>query len=65
MAPPEITVVGSANLDLVVEVDRVPLVGETVLGGDLTRIPGGKGANQAVAAARLGRRAAMTSTQRR
>ncbi|MDG2028132.1 MAG: ribokinase [Acidimicrobiales bacterium] len=59
MAPPEITVVGSANLDLVVEVDRVPLVGETVLGGDLTRIPGGKGANQAVAAARLGRRAAM------
>lgn len=55
----EITVVGSANLDLVVEVPRVPLVGETVLGGDLRRIPGGKGANQAVAAARLGRRVAM------
>lgn len=57
--PPEIAVVGSANLDLVVEVPRVPLVGETVLGGDLSRIPGGKGANQAVAAARLGRSVAM------
>lgn len=59
MDTPEITVVGSANLDLVVDVDHVPLVGETVLGGDLRRIPGGKGANQAVAAARLGRRVAM------
>ena len=59
MSTPEITVVGSANLDLVVDVVRVPLVGETVLGGDLRRIPGGKGANQAVAAARLGRRVAM------
>ena len=57
--PSEIAVVGSANLDLVVEVLRVPLVGETVLGGDLSRIPGGKGANQAVAAARLGRAVAM------
>ena len=55
----EIAVVGSANLDLVVEVPRVPLVGETVLGSDLARIPGGKGANQAVAAARLGRAVAM------
>ncbi len=55
----EIAVVGSANLDLVVEVDTIPLVGETVLGGDLRRIPGGKGANQAVAAARLGREVAM------
>ena len=55
----EIAVVGSANLDLVVEVDTIPLVGETVLGGDLRRIPGGKGANQAVAAARLGRYVAM------
>ena len=57
--PVEVAVVGSANLDLVVDVDHVPLVGETVLGGDLRRIPGGKGANQAVAAARLGRRVAM------
>ena len=56
---PEVAVVGSANLDLVVEVDTIPVAGETVLGGDLRRIPGGKGANQAVAAARLGRRVAM------
>ncbi len=55
----DIAVVGSANLDLVVGVDAVPLVGETVLGGDLVQIPGGKGANQAVGAARLGRRVAM------
>jgi len=51
--------VGSANLDLVVDVETIPVPGETVLGGDLRRIPGGKGANQAVAAARLGRRVAM------
>ena len=50
---------GSVNLDLVVEVETVPVAGETVLGGDLRRIPGGKGANQAVAAARLGRQVAM------
>ena len=56
---PEIAVVGSANLDLVVDVETIPVPGETVLGGDLRLIPGGKGANQAVAAARLGRRVAM------
>ncbi len=56
---PEVAVVGSANLDLVVAVETIPVAGETVLGGDLRRIPGGKGANQAVAAARLGRRVAM------
>ena len=50
---------GSTNLDLVVDVATIPVAGETVLGGDLRRIPGGKGANQAVAAARLGRRVAM------
>ncbi len=50
---------GSANLDLVVAVETIPLAGETVLGGDLRLIPGGKGANQAVAASRLGRRVAM------
>ena len=59
MAGFDVVVVGSANLDLVVEVDRIPVAGESVLGGDLRRIPGGKGANQAVAAARLGRRVAM------
>lgn len=57
----DIVVVGSANLDLVVEVERIPLVGETVLSGDVEHIPGGKGANQAVAAARLGRSVAMVA----
>ncbi|MGI9605937.1 MAG: ribokinase [Acidimicrobiales bacterium] len=52
--PPDLVVVGSANLDIVVPVDRHPARGETVLGGDHTLVAGGKGANQAVAAARLG-----------
>jgi len=52
--PPEITVVGSINIDLVAKVDRLPKSGETVGGASFQRIPGGKGANQAVAAARLG-----------
>lgn len=47
-------VVGSANIDLVVGVARLPRPGETVLGDDHRQFPGGKGANQAVAAARLG-----------
>ncbi len=55
----EIVVVGSINLDLSIGVERFPDPGETVLGHDLTRGGGGKGANQAVAAARLGRRVAM------
>jgi ribokinase len=58
-AAPEIAVVGSLNLDLVVRVARLPGPGETVVGDDVFRNPGGKGANQAVAAARLGRRVAM------
>ncbi len=53
-ALPSITVVGSANLDIVVTVPHHPTTGETVLGGDHVRLPGGKGANQAVAAGRLG-----------
>lgn len=49
-----ITVVGSINLDLVASVARLPRPGETVSGGALARHPGGKGANQALAARRLG-----------
>ena len=49
-----IVVIGSSNMDLVCRVDSRPRPGETVLGGDLMSVPGGKGANQAVAAARLG-----------
>ena len=49
-----VIVVGSINTDLVVTVPRLPAPGETVSGGDAQRFQGGKGANQAVAAARLG-----------
>jgi ribokinase len=55
----DLLVVGSANADLVIGVERRPAAGETVLGGDLAVHPGGKGANQAVAAARLGARTAL------
>ena len=48
-----VLVVGSLNMDLVVRCERHPAAGETVLGGSFARQPGGKGANQAVAAARL------------
>ncbi|GIH95119.1 ribokinase [Planobispora siamensis] len=58
---PHLTVVGSANADLVMDVTRVPGRGETVLGSGLAVYPGGKGANQAVAAARLGARAALVA----
>jgi ribokinase len=51
---PRVVVVGSVNLDLVVRVERLPQPGETVGGGTFARVPGGKGANQAVACARLG-----------
>ena len=50
----KVVVVGSSNMDLVVKSERIPSVGETILGGDFIMVPGGKGANQAVAAARLG-----------
>ncbi|MBB3908353.1 ribokinase [Anoxybacteroides rupiense] len=54
MKKPVITVIGSLNMDLVTVTKRVPEQGETVLGEKFHLIPGGKGANQAVAAARLG-----------
>ena len=54
-----ITVVGSINLDLVATAPQLPAPGETVTGATLARHPGGKGANQAVAAARLGAAVAM------
>lgn len=50
----KIGVVGSINMDMTVKTERIPLKGETLKGEDLKYIPGGKGANQAVAAARLG-----------
>lgn len=53
-AAPRLVVLGSVNMDLVVRVASLPRPGETVAGRDLAEIPGGKGANQAVAAARLG-----------
>ena len=54
MAGPRIVVVGSSNTDMIVQVPRLPAPGETVIGTRFTVAPGGKGANQAVAAARLG-----------
>ena len=56
---PHIVVVGSINMDLVARMARLPRPGETVHGDDFQTIPGGKGANQAVAAARLGARVTM------
>jgi ribokinase len=56
LPPPSVTVVGSVNLDLVASLERLPRPGETLGGAELARYPGGKGANQAVAAARLGAR---------
>jgi ribokinase len=52
--PPKLVVVGSSNTDMVVRAERIPLPGETVLGEKFIMTAGGKGANQAVAAARLG-----------
>jgi len=55
----DLTVVGSINLDLVARVTRLPRAGETLSGRDFERFPGGKGANQAVAAARMGAHVSM------
>ena len=50
----KIVVVGSCNTDMVIKADRLPIPGETILGGTFFMNPGGKGANQAVAASRMG-----------
>lgn len=50
----KIVVIGSSNMDMVVKAERIPVPGETILSGSFFMNPGGKGANQAVAAARLG-----------
>lgn len=50
----KLLVVGSLNMDLVVNISRHPQIGETILGGKFSTFPGGKGANQAVGAARMG-----------
>lgn len=60
--PGRVVVVGSINVDLVVTAERLPLPGETVLGGRFAQHPGGKGANQAVAAARVGAQVTMIGT---
>ncbi|KUM43145.1 ribokinase [Pseudomonas sp. EpS/L25] len=57
--PPDVVVIGSLNMDLVVRAPRLPKGGETLAGHAFATAPGGKGANQAVAAARLGARVAM------
>jgi ribokinase len=53
-ARPTVIVVGSANIDMNFQLPRLPMAGETVIGGEVTRLVGGKGANQASTAARLG-----------
>ena len=51
---PKVVVLGSINMDLVCTMPRMPSAGETIMAGDFHSTPGGKGANQAVAAARCG-----------
>lgn len=55
----DLIVVGSSNLDLIIKLPRIPAIGETVLGGESSQAFGGKGANQAVAAARTGGKVAF------
>ncbi|WP_448658435.1 ribokinase [Sphingomonas sp. CJ99] len=58
--PVDVHVLGSINVDHVLSVDRLPRPGDTLIARTIRRLPGGKGANQAVAAARMGARVAMT-----
>ncbi len=58
-APPKIVVVGSINMDLVAQANHLPQPGETVMGSHYQYCPGGKGANQAVAAVRLGAKVSL------
>ena len=51
---PSIIVIGSSNTDMIIQLDRIPRPGETILGGEFSTAAGGKGANQAVGAARAG-----------
>lgn len=57
--PPKLAVVGSLNMDLIVSAPRIPAPGETIIGRGFHTVAGGKGANQAVAAARLGAQVSM------
>jgi ribokinase len=54
MSKPKVVVVGSSNTDMIIKLDKIPAPGETVIGGKFSTAAGGKGANQAVAAARAG-----------
>jgi ribokinase len=56
-----IVVIGSSNTDMIIKVPRIPKAGETILGGIFTTAAGGKGANQAVAAARAGGKVAFVA----
>lgn len=61
MGENRILIIGSSNTDMVVKTNKIPVPGETVLGGAFLMNPGGKGANQAVAVARLGGKAILIS----
>lgn len=61
MSNARIVVVGSSNTDMVVKSRRIPRGGETLLGSDFIMVPGGKGANQAVCAAKLGAQVALVA----
>ena len=59
MSTPALTIIGSVNLDLVASAEKLPVAGETVTGATFAQHPGGKGANQALAARRLGAEVSM------